>query len=812
MKGNRKSSFGKHQIGKKIITVLFCIGVMVVIGIGIFLHTHFEKTLSDTLIKASGKGISPRFYTYSFTDRKNREGVAKEVTQEIFLQESSEYIAYTDIPPDLIHAFVAIEDHRFFDHRGIDWMRTAAAGLNYVLGFSDQFGASTITQQLIKNLTGHDEIRLSRKLQEILYAIDLERRLDKTEIMERYLNIIHFSDNCNGISAAADHYYSKSVQELTLSEIATIAAITNSPTYYNPIHHPDHNLERRNLILSQMYRYGYITEEAYRNASESPIALNVRDRGQGNRVNSWYVDMVIDDVISDLMTKYGLERAAASRLLYSGGLSIEMAMDEEIQKSVTEYYRDAVRLPHNAEGESAQSALIVIDPHTGDILAVAGAIGEKNANRVQNFATQTLRPPGSAIKPISIYAPALEEGLINWASVYDDTPTDFDIAGKLSWPKNATGEYRGLTNVAYAVAHSTNTVPVRILRELGEKNAYQWARERFHLASMVSNSMANDCDTAALALGQLNYGITLRELTAAYSVFADAGRYHPWRSYFRVVSADGQILLDSPDRSEIVLSEANAAIMTKLLQGVIEYGTSSSITLGRLTECAGKTGTTNGDADRWFVGYTPDFLCGVWCGYAYPEPLVGRNLCTTIWNRVMWDIVEQKGENRKFSVPSNVIRVTYCRDSGELLDECCLYDVRGDRAQAGWFVAGTEPKTHCTCHILCEYDASSGGINHGNCPTDSIERVSLIRVLRQFPIPVYVTDAQYTWFCDPHTVAPNEDGTRAYYTKLLQGYTGISPVKQPFNRSCMHHTQPPEREMDWSYLFPRISDSDSFTE
>jgi len=812
MKGRRSIQTPKRWIGRKIITLFFCFAVFFLVGVGIFLHTHFEKTLPDTLIETSGKGISPRFYTYSFTDRKNREGTAKEVTQEIFLQEKNEYISYPDIPPDMINAFIAIEDHRFFEHRGVDWLRTAAAGLNYFLGFSNQFGASTITQQLVKNLTGHDEISPRRKLQEMLYALDLERQLDKTEILERYLNIIHFSDHCNGIWAAADHYYSKSVQELTLSEIASIAAITNSPTYYNPIHHPDHNLERRNLILSEMYRYGYITEQDYQTASNEPISLHVREQGEGNRINSWYVDMVIEDVIGDLMQKYDLERSAASRLFYAGGLSIEMAMDEELQQTVTDYYRDVVRLPHNASGESAQSALIVMDPHTGDILAVAGAVGEKNANRIQNFATQTLRPPGSAIKPISIYAPALEEGLINWASVYDDTPTDFDISGKLAWPKNATGEYRGLTNIAYAVAHSTNTVPVRILKELGRETSYQWAKERFHLSNMVSNSTANDCDTAALALGQLNYGITLRELTDAYTVFADAGRYHPWRSYFKVLAADGRILLDSPDRSEIVLSESNAAIMTKLLQGVVEYGTSSSITLGKLTECAGKTGTTNGDADRWFIGYTPDFLCGVWCGYAYPEPLEGRNLCTSIWNQVMREIVGSKGENVRFSVPSNVIRVTYCRDSGELLNENCLYDARGDRSQTGWFVVGTEPQKHCSCHILCDYDVQNGGISHGNCPAEAIKKVSLIRVLRHFPIPVYVTDAQYTWFGDPLTVKPNEDPTRAYYAKSLKGYTGIAPTKNPFNRSCQAHLHAPDPEMDWSYLFPRISDPDLFEE
>ena len=331
----------------------------------------------------------------------------------------------------------------------------------------------------------------------------------------------------------------------------------------------------------------------------------------------------------------------------------------------------------------------MIDSQTGDILGVAGAVGEKRANRVQNFATQTLRPPGSAIKPLTVYAPALEKGLIDWASVYDDVPVTFE--GGQAWPRNATGVYRGLTNVAYAVAQSTNTLPVRILQELGLETSYRFAKESFHLRGMVSQVGANDCDLAALALGQLNYGVTLRDLTAAYSVFADAGVYHPWKSYYRVLDSDGNILLSRADGGEIVMSEGNAAIMTKLLQGVIQTGTASSVTLGKWTECAGKSGTTNRDFDRWFVGYSPDVICGVWCGYEYPEPLEGKNICTSIWDRVMCDVVKILGGRTTFEMPSSVVRATYCKDSGMLLGESCRLDPRGSRAEVGWFLKGHEP-------------------------------------------------------------------------------------------------------------------------
>lgn len=769
--------------------------VLTLLG-GVWIGNHFEMTLPEDFFRMSAKGESPHFYIYDFEDRVNRVGEAREVEVGGILERDRLSVSYPDVPKHVRDAFVAIEDKRFYRHNGVDWYRTAAAGINYLLGGSHRFGASTITQQVVKNVTGNNEISPRRKLQEIFYALDLERRLDKSEILELYLNVIHFSDHCDGLAAASAHYFSKTPQELTVAEAASIAAITNSPSYYNPIRHPEHNLERRNLILTQMHEQGYLNDAEYEESLATPLELKVEEETD-NGVNSWYVDMVLEDVITDLMEKYGFARGTASQMVYGGGLRIDMAMDSEVQEIVEEYYRTAVRTPQNAKGERAQSALIVIDSRTGDVLGVAGAIGEKNGNRVQNFATQTLRPPGSAIKPLTVYAPALERGIIDWASVYDDVPVEFGTNGRAAWPKNATNVYRGLTNVAYAVAHSTNTVAVRILRELGEEESFRFAKEKFHLTSLRNERGANDCDTAALALGQLNYGVTLREITTAYTVFADHGVYHPYRSYYRVLARDGSILLSAPDRAEVVMSEGNAAIMTKLLQGVVREGTSSAITLDQLVECAGKTGTTNADGDRWFIGYTPDLICGVWCGYEYPEPLVGKNLCTDVWNRVMRSITQKKGGRTRFEVPSGVVRVSYCRNSGKLTGEACNADPRGNRTELGWFLADRVPATHCDRHILCDYHPD-GGVCHGDCNGEH-ERVSLIRVTRHFPIRVYVTDAQYVYRQDPAALEVNPDPTKAYFDLDLRDFCGISHTDRPLNRS---YVAPPEG--DWDYLIPNF--------
>ena len=790
-KKTQKRKTARRRFFWIVATVLLWSLLVVATTVALYLNATFSTSAEELLPTLGAKAQTPQFYSYSFADRTNRQGQRQKVTDEVWSNRETSYVPYEKIPKAMVDAVVAIEDKRFFEHKGTDWRRTLAAVANYFLHGDSHFGGSTITQQLVKNLTGENAPTWKRKLQEILWARDLERKLDKTQILELYLNIVHFSDQCDGIAAAAEHYFSKSVSDLNAHECATIIAITNNPSYYNPIRHPENNRARRDLILSQMREQGYLDEAAFVSASSAQTVLNVKEASGGGS-NSWYADMVIEDVISDLVTKYGMSRSAASHLFHTGGLHIDMAMDKEIQTLVEEYYRTSVRVPQNANGVSAQSAIIIIDSKTGDILGVAGAVGEKKGNRVQNFATQTRRAPGSTIKPLTVYAPALEEGIINWASVYDDVPIKFDVSVRSVWPKNANNTYRGLTNVAYAVAHSTNTVALRVLEDLGLEKSFSYGRDRFHLG-LISTPTANDCDWAALGLGQLNYGVTLRELTTAYTALSDGGVYHSYRSYYRVTDSEGNILLSQGDESERILSVETAAIMTKLLEGVIESGTSSSITLQNLCACAGKTGTTQNDHDRWFIGYTPSLVCGVWCGYEYPEALEGRNLCTNIWNTVMRGIVTERGERREFDMPNTVIRATYCRDSGELLAEACQKDPRGNRGETGWFTAETLPKTLCQCHVLCEV-CTSGGICHGHCPKEERKEVGLIQAERHFPKQVTVSDAEYVFRGDPATLSPNPNPGEAYFAAELPDYCGVSGKKEQYNRSCTIHHKEDENE------------------
>ena len=769
----------------RIFTALLLLLSVSVVWIGIRIRQTFETALPESCLTVQASGAPPVLTFYRFSDRTNRVGEQEVLTQGVPLVREGGYVSYEELPQSLIHAFVAIEDKRFFCHRGVDWMRTAAAAVSYLRRSGNGFGGSTVTQQTVKNLTGDNATTLRRKLQEMLYARDLERRLTKEEILELYVNIIPFANGCIGVGQAAELYYGKHPSEMTDAECAAIAAITNYPAYYDPLTHPEHTLERRDLILSEMLAQGYLTPDAYQMAVAAPLGVTEAERRQpGTTVHSWYVDMVLEDVIGDLSAKENISRAAASARVLGGGVTIETAMDPQMQRIVEEYYKSEIRTPETSDGEHAQSALIVIDAKTGDILAVAGAVGEKRANRIQNFATQTRRPPGSAIKPLTVYAPALEEGKITWSSVYDDVPLNFGSDQATPWPKNATGFYRGLTDISYAVAHSTNTVALRVLEEVGLRNSFRWAKERFGLESLIDRPGESDCDVAALGLGQLHYGVTLRELTAAYTVFADGGVYHQPRSYYRVLDADGTVLLSRPDTERRVISEGNAAVMTKLLEGVVQDGTSSAITLRNKTECAGKTGTTQDDHDRLFVGYTPELICGVWCGYEYPKPVEGRNICTGIWNTVMHRLVALGSGKTEFDLPNDVVRLTYCRDSGKALCDACLHDPRGSRMAAGWFVLGTEPCEACDRHVLCPIAGEDGGILHGQDLPKTVRKAALIRAERHFPISITVSDAQYVYSGDPSVCPPNPDPSAAYFELGRTDSCGRSEITLPFNRSA----------------------------
>ncbi len=723
MKG--RSAKKRILTGGLLVCLLLCI--LAAVAVYVWLMPYASVRMDMSLMEIAVPHEPSVLYAYVPSDRASRRGDLHPVSGTILSAVHPRiYTPYDDIPSDLINAFVSIEDKRFWLHDGVDVLRTTCAGMHYLTG-NASFGGSTITQQLVKNLTGYTDHSVHRKLTEIRCALDLEKRADKKEILEAYLNVINLAEGCYGVGAAANLYFSKSVSELTLPECATIAAITNNPARYDPLTHPDHNLSRRNLILREMAAQGYISDTERDEAISSALLTVSASEPSASSVTSWYADMVVSDVIRDLQMHLGYTHTMATMLVYQGGLRIETAMDEELQQIFDAYYEETSNFPSGEKG-TPQSSAILLDPHTGDILAVAGAIGKKQGNRLQNYATDTHRPAGSCMKPVSVYAPALAQGLITWADIYDDEPVT--RANGQPWPANADGIYRGRVTVGQAMAHSLNPVSVRILERVGLEKSFSFARDALGINSLIppEGQCSHDMTVSSLALGQQSRGVTVRELTAAYTAFMD-GIYRVPVSYHRVLDREGNILLENKpaDESSRVLSAENAALMTRLLMTVTKEGTAARYmtvtdTLG--VEVAGKTGTTQNNCDRWFVGYTPQLLVGVWMGYDYPTEMRGiqGNPCVTIWNNLITACESHYGNHAgktSFDIPQGLTESEFCPLSGMRPNEYCTDPICGHPVEYGWFIRGTEPRQSCSLHqeppiILSPYD-----------PTDP-ERIPLL--------------------------------------------------------------------------------------
>ena len=809
-----------------ILLTLLLIGVMTGAVVGgafaIYVKNYIDPDLEAFEYMANDQSKTTRIYYMDYSDRSNRIGKAVELEDErIYGSENRTWISYKDMPKNLVNAFVSIEDHRFWDHHGVDWIRTVKATFNYFFGSGHDFGASTITQQLIKNVTQEDEVTIQRKVTEILRALELEKVKDKTEILELYLNTIYLSQHAYGVEAAAYTYFGKSAKDLTLIECAAIAAIPKYPTKFDPVQNPEHNLDRRNTVLYCMELYDCITQVELDATYDKQLVLNFQNASQahskatsGTRVFSWYEEAVLSDTIALLMKARGVNSRSASTMIYNAGLSIYTVMDPDVQNTLEKYYVNDDNFQKAASVIQPQSSMVVIDPYTGDVLGIAGARGVKKANRIQSFATGTKRPPGSSIKPLTVYSPALETGLITYASVFDDVPINFGLEkmgadGKIEysrpdgWPSNYPAGYGGLTTVLNGITTSQNTISLQVLSRLGVETAFDFGSNRYHLDLVESKEISGgryvtDKDLAPLGLGQLSYGVTVKSMAAGYATFANGGIYNEPRTVIKIVDSEGNTIVDNDPAGTVVLSEQNASIMTKLLQNVVENGTAKRLTLKSSVNCAGKTGTTQEDNDRWFCGYTPYYVGSVWFGYEMPKSLndYKTNPALKIWDDIMTELHQKffnSGEHIKsFELADGVVARTVCMDSGKLITNACYADPRGNRAMIGYFTNATAPTQSCTTHVMVRYDKVHGGIACPDCPESDCIYVGLLNVTsRDFPFQITVRDAQYTWREVPAGTRYSMDSQTPFYQTILNGrYSGISAVDAQYNRICPGHYDP----------------------
>lgn len=725
----------------------------------IYIHKYINPEI-DVDLNAVRLNLTSFIY---YEDKET--GETKEL-EKLYGIENRVWADIDEMPKLLQEAFISIEDARFMTHNGVDWKRTLGAGANFVLHFRDNFGGgSTITQQLIKNLTGEDETSVKRKLQEVMRALELEKKYEKSDILELYLNTIYFGQGAYGVKSAAQVYFGKELSELTLGECAAIAGITKNPYGYDPFRFPEKNKERQELVLKEMLKYGKISQEEHDAAVAQKLDLKKDEAEQSRKESqSYFVDAVIEQVISDLKEQKGYSETMAKTMVYNGGLQIITTIDVDVQKQMDAVFCDLENFPGKLgkDGTMPQGAMVIMDPYTGRVVAMYGGRGVKEGNRIFNRATKAYRSPGSSIKPLSVYAPGLEYGVITPWSVLDDVPKNFSVRAS-GWPKNEVGYYTGRMTVMKAVERSFNTLPIEILDKVGLNKAFNFARTNLGLTSLVerrvktmndgSEKVYSDIDYGPLALGGLTDGVTVLEMTAAYSAFVNNGIYTEPYIYSKVLDANGEVILDNEPVQTPSMSAKTATYMVEILKNVVtgSQGTGRKAALGNGIEVGGKTGTTDDSYDRWFAGITPYYTGVVWFGYDKQQD-VGKfstNPALTLWKAVM-SRVHEGLEARSFSTSVELKSCTICADSGLLTTEWCQNDVRGSRAIKVKLAPEDVPTQKCNLHVPVEVDGETNGIANEFCPLDKLKTVGMLKLQREFPTSgVVVRDQQYLIPYDP---------------------------------------------------------------
>ncbi|MGN0525977.1 MAG: transglycosylase domain-containing protein [Acutalibacteraceae bacterium] len=619
--------------------------------------------------------------------------------------ENRVWIDYDDIPADMVNAFRDLEDKRFMEHNGVDWTRTVLG----VIKSRFQEGGSTITQQLIKNLTGENGRTVSRKFYEILNALNVERFYNKKTIMEFYLNTVYLGNGCYGIKTASEVYFGKNVEDLNAAECAMIAQITQSPADNDPLTCPKTSTERQQYCLSCMYEQGSLTKEEYDEALDFEIILTNSDNYKGSQVTkddeddkkeyteddvkytdkteseqpSYYVEYVIDSVIEDLMEKYELTYNEAWRKVFFGGLRIYTAIDLDVQEAAENVYVNRITFPSEEDTKdnpAVQSAITIMD-YNGRVVAMVGGAGEKTTFRGLNRATSSPRQPGSSIKPISVYAPVIENNIATWSTKVQNYGIRM---GSSRWPVNYGGS-RGSANsfvtVQYALQQSYNTVPAQLMRKIGTDRCFDFLVDDLHFKNLITDENDPNCDNnySSLCVGGMSNGVTTLEMTAAFAIFGNNGYYFEPYCYYKVTNNDGSetLLKGGDEDGEQVLSESTAGVMRQLLRSVVNGGTAGGYGVNGF-ETFAKTGTTTDDKDRWFVGGTPYYVAAVWYGYDQPKAIrnTSGNPAGKIFREIMNDVHENL-DSMSFPTASGVVARKYCTISGDLASAGCTSTATG---------------------------------------------------------------------------------------------------------------------------------------
>ena len=713
-KGEKKKNKKKHQVLKRIILTIFVLGVLaclILAGIvaGIFFSDKFKLSEEDLTIKNVNGVVLDK-------DGNNIATISGKENRKI--------VTFDDMPEYLPKAFIAIEDKRFYNHKGIDLKRTAYATIMYIVnrGDSDAGGGSTITQQLIKNIKNDkaDEGKagIERKIREMSRAYNLEKILSKDQILELYLNKIPMGSTVYGVGMAAEYYFNKPVGELDVAECAFLAGINHGPSAYNPFVGADNGekiKKRTKEVLLQMKEQGYIKDEEEYNKAVAEVEEGLKFE-QGANVSkasySYHTAAAIEQVVEDIMKEKEVNRETAEFMIENNGYTIYTTQDSAIQARMQEeflkdkYIRSGRKKDSegNLINEHTQAAMVIIDHKTGQVLATMGGLGSDSNSTGFNRATKGTKQTGSAIKPLACEAPALEKGIITAATVYDDSPTTFG-----NYVPHNSGGYSGLLTVRQALAESSNIVHVKIIREVGASNSMKFLEQ-------LGLKIDSRYEGLSLALGSAD--ISPLDMAAAYATVANNGVYISPTFYTKVVDADGNTVIESKQETHRAMTESNAYILQNLLKAPVTSGTATNCNISNM-DVGAKTGSTNGYIERWLCGFTPYYTAATWFGFDSTEnPVLSGNNASNIWAAVMKDI--HKGlPSARFTRPSNVVYAKICMDSGCIATDSCT------RTTSEVFVRGTLPK-QCEGHTKLTICTQSGKIANEYC-TEKEEKTYLAK-------------------------------------------------------------------------------------
>lgn len=667
------------SLGRFLLTALLVLvvtGLIVGISVGIYvLKIANEPTGID--LNARSLNLSSFIYV------ENPENDKFEEYQTLYGTENRIWVDLNDMPEAMPKAIVAIEDKRFYEHHGVDWKRTGSAVVSLLTG-SNNYGGSTLTQQLIKNITDDSEVSLTRKLREIFRALNIEREYSKDDIIEAYLNVVNFGNNCQGVESAAQLYFDKPIGKCTLAECAAIAGITQNPSRWNPLVYPENNRERRELVLSEMYDQKMITKDQYDEAMAESANMTFvgadeetedEDEEETVKIQNWYIDQMFWDLRRDLAKFYDISEDAASLKLYTEGLKIYCAMDTKAQEMIE---KEALKV--NAEYDyDLQTAMTMID-YDGRVIATVGSSKEKEGNLEWDRASHSILQPGSSIKAVIPYPMALDTGIYNYSTLAKDQPIEkYELDYWGNWkagPPNAYEGYFQFMTVPEALAWSSNAAAVQTLELVGIQDAYDHATNNLGFNNLAP---ADGTNIGALALGGMEGGVTVREMAAAMEYVGNGGMYYEPYTYYYVTDQNDTIILDNRNNKSIeAYTPETAYKMNRLLKYNVMTSTHTASSYAQIQgwDIVGKTGTTDYDRDLWFVGASPYCTLAVWSGYDQPNTVNYYGLSAITWKKVMSNYLADK-TYKEFTMPDTIIPATYCMGSGLLAASYCANTATG---------------------------------------------------------------------------------------------------------------------------------------